>query len=163
MEFRKLTVDADFATSLFNRKEEKCFIPHLLHFSVVSCSEDSTSSIGSLSSLSSSSSSSLCDDDALSSFSSSSSSSSSLLSRREVCEEQQLLCIKKGLSKFYEGKSRTFSSLSDVKCVEDLAKGENDYRKKYSRITPKATISKKHGRASLATLVSKMDISLRPE
>ncbi|XP_022961691.1 uncharacterized protein LOC111462384 [Cucurbita moschata] len=156
MEFRKLTVDADFATSLFNRKEEKCFIPHLLHFSVVSCSEDSTSSIGS------SSSSSLCDDDALSSFSSSS-SSSSLLSQREVCEEQQLLCIKKGLSKFYEGKSRTFSSLSDVKCVDDLAKGENDYRKKYSRITPKATISKKHGRASLATLVSKMDISLRPE
>ncbi|XP_022996858.1 uncharacterized protein LOC111491976 [Cucurbita maxima] len=157
MEFRKLTVDADFATSLFNRKEEKCFIPHLLQFSVVSCSEDSTSSIGS-----SSSSSSLCDDDALSSFSSSS-SSSSLLSQREVCEEQQLLSIKKGLSKFYEGKSRTFSSLSDVKCVEELAKGENDYRKKYSRITPKATISKKHGRVSLATLVSKMDISLRPE
>ncbi|XP_023546661.1 uncharacterized protein LOC111805706 isoform X2 [Cucurbita pepo subsp. pepo] len=160
MEFRKLTVDADFATSLFNRKDEKCFIPHLLHFSDVSCSEDSTSSIGSLSS---SSSSSLCDDDALSSFSSSSSSSSSLLSQREVCEEQQLLSIKKGLSKFYEGKSRTFSSLSDVKCVEDLAKGDNDYRKKYSRITPKATILKKHGRASLATLASKMDISLRPE
>lgn len=91
MEFRKLTVDADFATSLFNRKDEKCFIPHLLHFSDVSCSEDSTSSIGSLSS---SSSSSLCDDDALSSFSSSSSSSSSLLSQREVCEEQQLLSIK---------------------------------------------------------------------
>lgn len=90
MEFRKLTVDADFATSLFNRKDEKCFIPHLLHFSDVSCSEDSTSSIGSLSS----SSSSLCDDDALSSFSSSSSSSSSLLSQREVCEEQQLLSIK---------------------------------------------------------------------
>ncbi|KAA0065056.1 uncharacterized protein E6C27_scaffold82G003850 [Cucumis melo var. makuwa] len=159
MESRKLTVDADFATSVlcddWNRKEEKSIISHLQF--TVAYSEGSTSSIGSISS------SSICDDDGLSSFSSSSSSSSSsslsstssLLSQSELREQQ--VPIKKGLSKFYEGKSRTFSSLSDVKSIKDLAKRKTDHRKKDTRISPKATISKKHGRSYFATLVSKTD------
>lgn len=161
MKSRKLTVDADFSTSVlcdhWNIKEEKSILSHS-QFSV-SCSEGSTSSIGSISS------SSVCDDDALSSFSPSSSfsslslsSTSSLLSQSELHEQQ--LPIKKGLSKFYEGKSRTFSSLSDVKSIEDLAKKEKNYKKKDSRISPKAAISKKHGRSCFANLVSKADTLL---
>uniref|UniRef100_A0A0A0LLW5 Uncharacterized protein n=2 Tax=Cucumis sativus TaxID=3659 RepID=A0A0A0LLW5_CUCSA len=89
MESRKLTVDADFATSVlcddWNRKEEKSIISHFQF--TVAYSEGSTSSIGSISS------SSVCDEDALSSFSSSSScsslsSTSSLLSQSELREQQ---------------------------------------------------------------------------
>ncbi|KAL8532254.1 hypothetical protein ACS0TY_008745 [Phlomoides rotata] len=40
------------------------------------------------------------------------------------------LPIKKGLSKHYNGKSQSFTSLSNVKCVEDLVKQENPFKKK---------------------------------
>ncbi|RRT81443.1 hypothetical protein B296_00022005 [Ensete ventricosum] len=40
------------------------------------------------------------------------------------------LPIKRGLSKYYQGKSQSFRSLSDVRCIEDLAKEENPNRKK---------------------------------
>lgn len=88
MEFRKLRANTDVAMSVlcdhWKIKEEKSIIPHF-QFSVT-CSESSTSSIGSISSSSLS-------DDALSSFSSSSSSSSSssLLSQSEGREQQQFL------------------------------------------------------------------------
>ncbi|KAG6660060.1 hypothetical protein CIPAW_03G079100 [Carya illinoinensis] len=36
----------------------------------------------------------------------------------------------KGLSKHYEVKSRSFASLSNVKCMEDLVKVEHPYNKK---------------------------------
>eukprot|EP01018_Ginkgo_biloba_P002782 Gb_22739 [translate_table: standard] len=40
------------------------------------------------------------------------------------------LPFKRGLSKFFGGKSQSFTSLTDVKCLDDLAKPENPYRKK---------------------------------
>ncbi|KAB1211377.1 hypothetical protein CJ030_MR6G021433 [Morella rubra] len=40
------------------------------------------------------------------------------------------LPMRRGLSKHYEGKSRSFTSLSNVKCVEDLVKVEQPYSKK---------------------------------
>ncbi|XP_041002487.1 uncharacterized protein LOC121248173 [Juglans microcarpa x Juglans regia] len=42
----------------------------------------------------------------------------------------QQLPIKRGLSKHYDGKSRSFTSLSNVKCMEDLVKIEHPYNKK---------------------------------
>lgn len=39
------------------------------------------------------------------------------------------LPFKRGLSKFFAGKSQSFTSLSDVKCLNDLAKPENPYKK----------------------------------
>ncbi|KAL2317320.1 hypothetical protein Fmac_031196 [Flemingia macrophylla] len=42
----------------------------------------------------------------------------------------QQLPIKRGLSKYYEGKSRSFTSLAKVRSLEDLAKPENPYNKK---------------------------------
>ncbi|XP_057809285.1 protein OXIDATIVE STRESS 3-like [Salvia miltiorrhiza] len=40
------------------------------------------------------------------------------------------LPLKRGLSKHYNGKSQSFTSLSDVKSLEDLAKQENPFNKK---------------------------------
>ncbi|XP_004235639.2 protein OXIDATIVE STRESS 3 [Solanum lycopersicum] len=72
------------------------------------------------------------------------------------------LPIKRGLSKFYEGKSQSFTSLSRVTSLEDLAKKESPYRRKmkscksygagldsYKSYTlPKATILKKASKSS---------------
>ncbi|CAA2999626.1 Hypothetical predicted protein [Olea europaea subsp. europaea] len=41
----------------------------------------------------------------------------------------QQLPIKRGLSEHYNGKSQSFTSLSNVRCLEDLAKPENPYNK----------------------------------
>lgn len=40
------------------------------------------------------------------------------------------LIYRRGLSKHFQGKSQSFTSLSNVLCVEDLAKPENPYNKK---------------------------------
>ncbi|KAI3892416.1 hypothetical protein MKX03_012634 [Papaver bracteatum] len=40
------------------------------------------------------------------------------------------LPVKRGLSKHFQGKSQSFTSLSNVQTLEDLAKRENPYRKK---------------------------------
>ncbi|KAK3218567.1 hypothetical protein Dsin_012537 [Dipteronia sinensis] len=40
------------------------------------------------------------------------------------------LPFKRGLSKHYQGKSQSFTSLSEVTCVEDLAKVENPINKR---------------------------------
>ncbi|KAL9320214.1 hypothetical protein ACSQ67_012053 [Phaseolus vulgaris] len=40
------------------------------------------------------------------------------------------LPIKRGLSKFYQGKSQSFTSLTNVRSLEDLAKPENPYNKR---------------------------------
>jgi len=42
----------------------------------------------------------------------------------------QQLPIKRGLSKHFQGKSQSFTSLSNVMCLEDLAKPENPYHKR---------------------------------
>ncbi|GAB4852678.1 hypothetical protein Ancab_016893 [Ancistrocladus abbreviatus] len=93
------------------------------------------------------------------SFSSSSSSSSSLNGPLYELEELMAqLPIKRGLSKYYEGKSQSFASLASVQSLEDLAKRENPYRRKRMKFsnsygggldghkfysTPKPTIAKK--------------------
>ncbi|KAJ4731101.1 hypothetical protein LUZ62_048710 [Rhynchospora pubera] len=37
---------------------------------------------------------------------------------------------KRGLSKYYDGKSQSFTSLFDVKCVEDLPKKQSPYKRR---------------------------------
>uniref|UniRef100_A0A0D9V5F8 Oxidative stress 3 n=1 Tax=Leersia perrieri TaxID=77586 RepID=A0A0D9V5F8_9ORYZ len=39
------------------------------------------------------------------------------------------LPAKKGLSKYYDGKSQSFACMSEVRCLEDLRKKENPYKK----------------------------------
>lgn len=73
---------------------------------------------------------------------------------------------RRGLSNFFRGKSQSFTSLSRLKSIEDLAKKESPYRKKmkacksygggldgYKSYTlePKATISKKSSRSSFSS------------
>ncbi|KAF8034157.1 hypothetical protein BT93_C0434 [Corymbia citriodora subsp. variegata] len=67
--------------------------------------------------------------------SSSSSSSSTSLSNchgplYELSELMTHLPMKRGLSKFYQGKSQSFTSLARVQSIEDLMKKENPYRKR---------------------------------
>ncbi|CAL0301395.1 unnamed protein product [Lupinus luteus] len=68
-------------------------------------------------------------------FSSSSSSSSSpgdfvVDPLSDMSSLIQKLPIKRGLSKFYQGKSQSFTSLASVGSLEDLSKPENPYKKK---------------------------------
>ncbi|CAL4947531.1 unnamed protein product [Urochloa decumbens] len=39
------------------------------------------------------------------------------------------LPVKKGLSKYYDGKSQSFACMSEVRCLEDLRKKETPYKK----------------------------------
>ncbi|XP_057416704.1 protein OXIDATIVE STRESS 3-like [Lotus japonicus] len=120
--------------------------------SIESVSEDSKNSVCS------SSSSELADEEESSSASNLSTSSSSSHSNGPLYELSELMShlpLKRGLSKFYEGKAQSFSSLSRVQSLEDLSKKDRptNHRKKMKscnshRIsyTPKATISKKSSR-----------------
>jgi len=95
--------------------------------------------------------------------SSSSSSTSSLKSNGALYDLSELMSnlpIKRGLSKFYQGKSQSFSSLARVTSLEDLAKKSNNYggyarRMKPCRTqrsphttSPKSTISKRSSSSS---------------
>lgn len=82
-----------------------------------SIGEDSSALNGSLTSLDT-------DDDA---SSSSANSSGSLYDLADLIPQ---LPIKKGLSKFYQGKSQSYTSLSRVKSIEDLPKKESPYNNK---------------------------------
>jgi hypothetical protein len=66
---------------------------------------------------------------------------------------------RRGLSKYYKEKSRTFRSLSDCKCLEDLSKKEIALKKKAhsSFHSPKADISKKAGRSCFTSLLYKLN------
>jgi hypothetical protein len=66
---------------------------------------------------------------------------------------------RRGLSKYYKGKSKTFRSLSDCKCLEDLSKKEIALKKKAhsSFHSPKADISKKAGRSCFTSLLYKLN------
>ncbi|VVB16223.1 unnamed protein product [Arabis nemorensis] len=100
------------------------------------------------------------------------SSSSSNGPLEDLSDLMSHLPIKRGLSKFYEGKSQSFTSLANVKSLEDLMKRgfknrnyggrrklcrstggiiDQSYRSVYS---PKATISKKTSRTPSSTLSS---------
>ncbi|MQM04277.1 hypothetical protein Taro_037068 [Colocasia esculenta] len=79
-------------------------------------------------------------DDATSPSTSSSSSSSSTSSpglehqQETALDEMSSLMaqlpFKRGLSKHFQGKSQSFTSLSSVRCLEDLAKPDRPYKKK---------------------------------
>ncbi|XP_042505152.1 uncharacterized protein LOC122081863 [Macadamia integrifolia] len=73
-------------------------------------------------------------DDATTSTSSASSSSPDQLSCNgplyEMSSLMQQLPFKKGLSKYFQGKSQSFTSLTNVRSLEDLAKPENPYKNK---------------------------------
>ncbi|XVE88801.1 hypothetical protein DITRI_Ditri19aG0097800 [Diplodiscus trichospermus] len=79
----------------------------------------------------------------------------------ELSELMAQLPIKRGLSKYFQGKSQSFTSLSSAKSIEELAKKESPYRKKIMKscksygggfdthklyTLPRATISKKVSR-----------------
>ncbi|GLU22310.1 hypothetical protein SLE2022_383980 [Rubroshorea leprosula] len=116
---------------------------------------DSRSSNGSSSSLSD-----ILDD--ASSSGSCSSTNSNAGPLYELSELMVQLPIKRGLSKYYQGKSQSFTSFSRVKSIEDLAKKETPIRKKMKACKsygfglnshklytqPRATISKKVSRGS---------------
>ncbi|KAH9622081.1 hypothetical protein KSS87_011023 [Heliosperma pusillum] len=125
--------------------------------------EDSNSSNSSLSSSSSSL-------DYMEDASSSSSSSNGPLFHLSDLIDQ--LPIKKGLSKYYQGKSESFASLASVENLEDLPKRENPYKKRMKycksfcvgldveRLTsPKATISKKSKGSSFSSLTVRRNCS----
>ncbi|XP_022724339.1 uncharacterized protein LOC111281045 isoform X2 [Durio zibethinus] len=102
--------------------------------------------------------------------SSSSTSNSSANCNGPLYELSQLMAqlpIKRGLSNYFQGKSQSFTSLSSVKSIEELAKKETPYKKKMTKscksygggldthklyTLPRATISKKVSRNSLASL-----------
>ncbi|XP_034683096.1 uncharacterized protein LOC117912565 [Vitis riparia] len=122
---------------------------------------DSTSSIGSTS---------LSDlqDDATSSTSLLLSSSSSLVNGPlyELSDLTAILPIKRGLSKYFQGKSKSFISLSNVSCIEHLAKRETPLRRRMkscksygggldihkSSYAPKPILLKKSAKGSFPSL-----------
>ncbi|KAJ4782148.1 major centromere autoantigen B-like protein [Rhynchospora pubera] len=84
------------------------------------------------------------------------------------------LPIRRGLSKFYTGKSQSFTSLSDATSIEDLAKKETTYsrrmkmcksypggldKKQRPICPPTKIISKRQTRGSFGGLVSRMSRS----
>ena len=78
---------------------------------------------------------------------------------------------RKGLSKYYKGKSESFTTLTKVTSLEDLAKKESPYQRRlkacrsyggclnnfrsYNNCSPKARISKKVSKSSLSCLSRK--------
>ncbi|KAL3528679.1 hypothetical protein ACH5RR_008001 [Cinchona calisaya] len=106
-------------------------------------------------------------DDASSSSATCSSSSNSSGDLYDLSELMSRLPIKRGLSKFYQGKSESFTCLSRLTSIEDLAKKEAPlYRKKYYKgsknfevgldsyklfTLPKPIISKKTPRGSFSS------------
>ncbi|KAJ0977433.1 hypothetical protein J5N97_012907 [Dioscorea zingiberensis] len=88
----------------------------------------------------------------------------------ELSSLMDQLPIKRGLSKYYEGRSQSYTSLSNVRCLEDLAKKESPYRRRmklsksygggldanqkpnFSRGPCSKTISKKASRSSCSSL-----------
>ncbi|XP_030530047.1 protein OXIDATIVE STRESS 3 LIKE 2-like [Rhodamnia argentea] len=103
----------------------------------------------------------------LCSSSSSSSSSSTSLSNGhgplyELSELMTHLPIKRGLSKFYQGKSQSFTSLARVQSIEDLVKKENPHRKRLKMCKSFAGALDNHGQKSYGprpTISKKSSIS----
>ncbi|KAI4299673.1 hypothetical protein L6164_033108 [Bauhinia variegata] len=117
---------------------------------------------------------------------SSSSSSSDQLSAADPLSDMSSLFlqlpIKRGLSRHYQGKSQSFTSLANVRSVEDLAKPENPLNKRLKscrcygeglgetqKVKSSSTVfsrpmSRKglHSRGSCSTLGAKRGINSRP-
>lgn len=119
-----------------------------------SCDSESIGEDSGNNSAASSSSSDLAEDASSSPTSSPSSTSPSDGPLYELSELTNQLPIKRGLSEHYQGKSQSFTSLANVKSLEDLAKKVSPYGqrmkpcKSYAglvgrKIGPKAVIAKK--------------------
>lgn len=72
-----------------------------------------------------------------------------------------IIVFRRGLSKFYQGKSQSFTSLAKVASLEDLAKKDTPYQRRLKACksyggglnnyrSPKAGISKKVSKGSLS-------------
>ncbi|XP_017700919.2 uncharacterized protein LOC103718019 isoform X1 [Phoenix dactylifera] len=48
---------------------------------------------------------------------------------RTKLKDMIIVMSRRGLSKYFQGESQSFSSLSDARCIEDLAKKETPYKK----------------------------------
>lgn len=57
-------------------------------------------------------------------------SNQSFLVLTAVCVCVCVCVCRRGLSSYFQGKSQSFTSLSDVRCLEDLAKKETTYGKR---------------------------------
>ncbi|KAL1810564.1 hypothetical protein DCAR_0730271 [Daucus carota subsp. sativus] len=133
------------------------------------CDSEKSSSIGeaSMNSNGCSISSSLDTTDDASSSCSSSNSANSSGSLYDLSDLMSQLPIKRGLSKFYQGKSQSFTSLARVGSVEELAKKESAYNRRKSmkgcrsyggslnnyksHTLPKPIISKKNSRGLVSS------------
>ncbi|KAJ0890833.1 hypothetical protein HanRHA438_Chr09g0428231 [Helianthus annuus] len=110
---------------------------------------EEASTISNLSSSTTTTCSSSCSFDTTDDASSSNSSRSSLYDMSDLMSH---LPIKRGLSKFYHGKSDSFTSLARVTSIEDIPKKEKMLHKKKmkksyrSHTLPKPVISKKNSR-----------------
>jgi hypothetical protein len=54
------------------------------------------------------------------------------LNSDSLCDMSAMMAqlpVKKGLSKYYDGKSQSFACMSEVRCLEDLRKKESPYKK----------------------------------
>ncbi|XP_058180901.1 protein OXIDATIVE STRESS 3-like [Rhododendron vialii] len=96
------------------------------------------------------------DDDDAASSSTSSCSSNSTSSTGPLCDLSELMAqlpIKRGLSKFYQGKSQSFTCLSRVKSIEDLPKKEaNPYRTRRKLLKESKSYAGGLGNYKLCTL-----------
>ncbi|KAL5983173.1 hypothetical protein ACLOJK_017256 [Asimina triloba] len=84
------------------------------------------------------------------------SSSSNPIARSPLYEMSSImkqLPIKRGLSQHFQGKSQSFTSLSNVKCLEDLAKPERSPNKKLKPCKSHESCSHK----ASSTMMSKKD------
>uniref|UniRef100_J3M912 Uncharacterized protein n=2 Tax=Oryza brachyantha TaxID=4533 RepID=J3M912_ORYBR len=65
------------------------------------------------------------------------------------------LPAKKGLSRYYEGKSQSFACMSEVRCLEDLRKKEKPYKQRIKSCSSYAAlggIAKTQSSSSCANL-----------
>ncbi|XP_062091150.1 protein OXIDATIVE STRESS 3 LIKE 1-like [Humulus lupulus] len=70
---------------------------------------------------------------------------------------EEVLPIKRGISKFYNGKSKSFTSLSDatsVSSIKDFAKPENPYTRKRKNLIARSSLLDKNRTYSLKDLAS---------
>ncbi|XP_021749807.1 uncharacterized protein LOC110715533 [Chenopodium quinoa] len=105
-------------------------------------------------------------DDASSTSSSPSSPNGPLYELSDLMNQLPINFFRRGLSKFYQGKSQSFTSLAKVASLEDLAKKDTPYQRRlkacksyggglnnYKSYTlPKSGISKKNSKGSLSNL-----------
>ncbi|KAF8034156.1 hypothetical protein BT93_C0433 [Corymbia citriodora subsp. variegata] len=124
-------------------------------------SDESASSCSSSELAEDASSSALCSSSSISS-SSSTSSSNCQGPLYELSELMTHLPMKRGLSKFYQGKSQSFTSLARVQSIEDLVKKENPYKKRLKTCESFAGALDKHSQKSYSprpTISKKSSVS----